>query len=544
MSSHPHYSTTAPTDTATRNGLIQKLKKVIGTQNNPPAASTSATLKPPPPPFHTPATAPSAAASAASPHSTFNLPPLPYVAMAIDSPAPGKENKAGTPPLHPPSSSPSPLPLHPPSLHHPSPPSSSSPPPPPNLTPTPAQLSSPLSLSSFDVGKKLGSGKYGHVYLARERASGFIVALKQISLKQLDKDGMHHQLLREIEIQSHIRHVNVLRMYQFFVEGRCIYLVLEYAPRGQLYDHLLAEKRFSEKKTALFIGDLATAFHFCHAKHIIHRDIKPENLLLGFNNVVKIADFGWSVHAPRDRRATMCGTLDYLPPEMVLNATGVRIMYDHTVDIWCLGVLMYEFLYGQPPFFVPDSEDSLPTYQRIKAVDLRFPADIDVSDDAKDLIRRMLVKEAKDRIRLVDVVQHRWLVRLTGEELARRRVERMKRWEKNSRREGSLFNGNIAPATGMGGGGGGGGAAHCGGGGCGVARACVHCASGYLRQPASHGEDEVSGVTRFSPLWGPGRPNKYPPPHTSSTAACSTQQVQAPPHSALFSTLVMTCCLV
>ena len=453
LSSQPHYSTTQPTDNATRNGLIQKLKKVIGSQNNPPTPSTSTSAKPPPPPFHA-----SAAASTPSAHSAFNPPPLPYTAMAIDSPAPGKENKAGTPPLHPPSSSPTTLPFHPPSLAaHTAPSTITSqpplPPPSPSTPPTPIQLSGPLSLSSFDVGKKLGSGKYGHVYLARERVSGFIVALKQISLKQLDKDGMHHQLLREIEIQSHIRHVNVLRMYQFFVEGRFIYLVLEFAPRGQLYDHLLAEKRFSEKKTALFIGDLALAFHFCHTKHIIHRDIKPENLLLGFNNVVKIADFGWSVHAPRDRRQTMCGTLDYLPPEMVLNATGTRVMYDHTVDIWCLGVLMYEFLYGNPPFFVPDSEDPLPTYRRIKAVDLRFPADIDVSEDAKDLIRRMLVKEAKDRIRLVDVVQHRWLVRQTGEELARRRVERMKRWEKNSRREGSLFNGNIAPPAGIAGGG-------------------------------------------------------------------------------------------
>ena len=131
-----------------------------------------------------------------------------------------------------------------------------------------------LSLSHFDIGRKLGSGKYGHVYLAREKTSQFIVALKQLSLRQLDDDAMHHQLLREIEIQCHLRHVNVLRMYGFFVEDMHVYLVLEYAPRGQLYDYLLAEKHFTEKKTAHYIGDLACAFHFCHVKHIIHRDIK------------------------------------------------------------------------------------------------------------------------------------------------------------------------------------------------------------------------------------------------------------------------------
>ena len=427
----------ASTDNATRNGLIQKLKKVIGGHNTqpPPLPSpTSATLKSSP-----------TFSSDPPPGSALNrVAPLPYVPMVIDSPAPGKENKPVSSSSF---SAPAPLAFHAapaipiPALSIPTLPPLPSP---------PIQLKGPLSLSSFDIGKKLGAGKYGNVYLARERTSGFIVALKKISLKQLDEEAMHHQLLREIEIQAHIRHVNVLRMYQFFVEGKFVYLVLEYAPRGQLYDHLLAEKRFNEKKTALLIGDLTTAFHFCHCKHIIHRDIKPENLLLGFNNVVKIADFGWSVHAPRDRRQTMCGTLDYLPPEMVLNG-GQRVTYDHTVDVWCLGVLMYEFLYGNPPFFVPDSDDDTTTYKRIKAVDLRFPADIPVSDDAKDLIRRLIVKEPKDRMRLVDVVQHRWLIRHTGIDLAKRRVERMKRWEKNSRREGSLFNGNFT-ASALGGG--------------------------------------------------------------------------------------------
>ena len=173
--------------------------------------------------------------------------------------------------------------------------------------------------------------------------------------------------------------------------------------------------------------------------------------MLGFNNVIKISDFGWSVHAPRDRRQTMCGTLDYLPPEMVLNATGQRVAYDHSVDIWCLGILMYEFLYGTPPFCTPDATDALPTYKRIKEVDLHFPAQPVVSDDAKHLIRRMLVREPERRIRLIDVVQHRWLVSFSGDDVMRRRVEKMRRWEKASRREGSLFNGNnnsmVVPAS-------------------------------------------------------------------------------------------------
>ena len=99
---------------------------------------------------------------------------------------------------------------------------------------------------------------------------------------------------------------------------------------------------------------------------MIHRDIKPENLLLDVRGDLKIADFGWSVHAPSSRRATMCGTLDYLPPEMVAGE-----FHDEKVDLWSLGVLCYEFLCGKPPFETASHQE---TYQRIINVDLKFPA--------------------------------------------------------------------------------------------------------------------------------------------------------------------------
>ena len=98
---------------------------------------------------------------------------------------------------------------------------------------------------------------------------------------------------------------------------------------------------------------------------MIHRDIKPENLLLDVRGDLKIADFGWSVHAPSSRRATMCGTLDYLPPEMVAGE-----YHDEKVDLWSLGVLCYEFLCGKPPFETASHQE---TYQRIINVDLKFP---------------------------------------------------------------------------------------------------------------------------------------------------------------------------
>lgn len=259
------------------------------------------------------------------------------------------------------------------------------------------------SLNDFEIGKPLGRGKFGSVYLAREKQTKYIVALKVLQKSQLLKSGVEHQLRREIEIQSHLLHNNILRMFGYFYDAKRIYLILEYSPGGELYKKLTSKGRFSEKVTARYILDLSYALAYCHSKHVIHRDIKPENLLIGAHGEVKIADFGWSVHAPTSRRNTLCGTLDYLPPEMVEGRE-----HDEMVDVWTLGVLMYEFLVGNPPF---EAEGHSATYRRIQRVDLRFPAE--VTEDAQDLISRLLRKDPRKRMPLEDICRHKWILRNT-----------------------------------------------------------------------------------------------------------------------------------
>eukprot|EP00877_Chromochloris_zofingiensis_P008176 jgi/Chrzof1/3611/Cz13g02090.t1 len=236
-------------------------------------------------------------------------------------------------------------------------------------------------LEDFDIGRPLGRGKFGNVYLAREKKSKFIVALKVLFKSQLSQSNVEHQLRREIEIQSHLRHPNILRMYGYFYDKEKVYLILEYAAKGELYKELQRITHFDEKLTATYVVSLARALGYCHTKHVIHRDIKPENLLVGLDGQLKIADFGWSVHAPNKRRRTLCGTLDYLPPEMVEGRE-----HDVGVDIWGLGVLTYEFLFGNPPFEAAGHQE---TYRRIVRVDLRFPEKPIVSDEAKDFIRKV-----------------------------------------------------------------------------------------------------------------------------------------------------------
>jgi aurora kinase len=257
------------------------------------------------------------------------------------------------------------------------------------------------TLDDFDVGRPLGRGKFGAVYLARERRTGFVVALKVLHKQQLAASRVEHQLRREVEIQSHLRHPNVLRLFGYFHDRERVFLILEYAAKGELYKELQRSGRFSEPRAATHVAALAGALAYCHAKHVFHRDIKPENLLVGLSGQVKIADFGWSVHAPSGRRRTLCGTLDYLPPEMVEGRE-----HGPGVDVWGLGVLAYEFLFGGPPFEAAGHQE---TYRRIVRVDLQFPEAPAASQAARDFVRAMLRRDPASRLPLDDVCEHPWI---------------------------------------------------------------------------------------------------------------------------------------
>lgn len=122
------------------------------------------------------------------------------------------------------------------------------------------------TLQDFDIGKPLGRGKFGNVYLARERSSRYVVALKVLFKAQLQQSAVEHQLRREIEIQSHLRHPNILRLYGYFYDSSRVYLIIEYAARGELYKELQKRHTFGECRTATYIASLAHALMYCHSK--------------------------------------------------------------------------------------------------------------------------------------------------------------------------------------------------------------------------------------------------------------------------------------
>ncbi|AET37943.1 aurora kinase Ecym_2194 [Eremothecium cymbalariae DBVPG len=272
-----------------------------------------------------------------------------------------------------------------------------------NRTPTtPFSKQQNLKLADFEMGKILGKGKFGKVYCVRHIPSGFICALKAMEKKEIIQYNIEKQFRREVEIQSSLRHPNLTQLYGYFHDEKRVYLVMEYLVNGELYKHLKGRNHFSDEVASYYVYQMAGALDYMHERNILHRDIKPENIIIGFNNVIKLTDFGWSViNSKGFKRKTLCGTVDYLSPELIKSRE-----YDEKVDVWALGVLTYELLVGSPPF---EEESKELTYKRILKRNLVFPDHID--PDARHLISRLLEYDPANRIALKDVRGHSWILK-------------------------------------------------------------------------------------------------------------------------------------
>lgn len=254
-------------------------------------------------------------------------------------------------------------------------------------------------LDDFEIGAPLGRGKFGSVFMAREKKTKYVVALKVLHKRQITQTKVKHQLRREIEIQYGLRHENILRLFAYFFDKRRVYLVLEYAQGGELYKVLRKQGKFTEPVASKYIRQVLGALKYLHSKNIIHRDLKPENLLL-HNDNIKIADFGWSVCA-ENRRETFCGTLDYLAPEVV-----ERKPHNDKIDLWAVGVLTFEFLVGTPPF---ETVGTNATFQRISRVQYHFPSSI--SKDARSFIKHFLTKYPRNRISAAEALKQPFIIK-------------------------------------------------------------------------------------------------------------------------------------
>jgi serine/threonine protein kinase len=258
-----------------------------------------------------------------------------------------------------------------------------------------------FSIDDFEKGRLLGRGRFAHVWLVRERLRGYVVVLKTIQKKKIKKYRAEKALRNEIEIQSHLNeHSNILRLFGYFDDEESIHLILEYAHQGDLFyniHHML----MSEHKIANYIYQIAMALMYMHSRHVIHRDLKPENIFISHDGKIKIADFGWAIRTqtPQD---VIVGTVHYMAPEMMLG------FYDTKVDIWAMGILLFELFDKKLPFFPGTFEELRELFQE-EGFD-KVPKNAPCTE-ATDLVVQLLEYEPKKRINLNEVLVHPWIVR-------------------------------------------------------------------------------------------------------------------------------------
>ena len=249
--------------------------------------------------------------------------------------------------------------------------------------------------------REIGKGGFGSVWKVLHKATQKIWCVKVIAKQGIIDQKLVGQMNREIEIMYLLNHPHCLRLKNHFEDDENFYLVMPLAAKGQLYRILRKARKFDERTTAQILRETISALQYLHSfdPPIIHRDLKPENLLLNENGRIYLADFGWSnFKNDGDIRKTFCGTPEYIAPEM-LKKEG----HDHRIDIWSIGVLMFELLAGYSPFSAKSNQD---LYQNIRKLKIHWPADMPPL--AKNLISKILKLDPKERLSLDEILKHKW----------------------------------------------------------------------------------------------------------------------------------------
>ena len=248
-----------------------------------------------------------------------------------------------------------------------------------------------VELDDFQIIKVLGRGSFGKVCLVQYKPTKEYYAMK--SLKKdvlLDQDQVESTILEKKILQT-LDHPFLVGMIFCFQTEERIYFIMPFVRGGELFQHLRTEKIFKEDKVRFYAASIGIALDYLHNHGIIYRDIKPENILIGEDGYLKLIDFGMAKMVKGNEKATsFCGTPEYLAPEII---TGEG--HNRAADWWSYGILIFEMLCGIPPFYCDNTERM---FDLITNAELRFPKRIQLSEQAKDLIKKLLIKKQDKRL--------------------------------------------------------------------------------------------------------------------------------------------------
>ncbi|KNC83136.1 CAMK/CAMKL/QIK protein kinase [Sphaeroforma arctica JP610] len=257
-----------------------------------------------------------------------------------------------------------------------------------------------FQVGCYDLYKTVGKGNFAIVKVGRHRLTKEQVAIKLIDKTKMDAVSLR-KIHREVKILKLLNHAHVIRLYQVMDSPDILYLVMEYASGGEVFDHLVAHGRMKEPEARRKFHQIVSAVQYCHDRRVVHRDLKAENLLLDANFNIKIADFGFSnCFRPETHLSTWCGSPPYAAPELFEG----REYSGPGVDIWSLGVVLYVLVCGALPFDGASLQEL-----RMRILDGVFKIPFYLSSECELLIKKMLVRDPKKRISLKGILAHDWM---------------------------------------------------------------------------------------------------------------------------------------
>uniref|UniRef100_A0A8C4Z9W2 non-specific serine/threonine protein kinase n=1 Tax=Gadus morhua TaxID=8049 RepID=A0A8C4Z9W2_GADMO len=255
-------------------------------------------------------------------------------------------------------------------------------------------------IGNYRLLKTIGKGNFAKVKLARHILTGKEVAIKIIDKTQLNPTSLQ-KLFREVRIMKGLNHPNIVQLFEVIETDKTLYLIMEYASGGEVFDYLVSNGRMKEIEARAKFRQIVSAVHYCHQKYIVHRDLKAENLLLDADANIKIADFGFSNEFTLGNKLdTFCGSPPYAAPELF---QGKK--YDGPeVDVWSLGVILYTLVSGSLPF---DGQNLKELRERVLRGKYRVP--FYMSTDCEGILRRFLVLNPTKRCTLDQVMKDKWI---------------------------------------------------------------------------------------------------------------------------------------
>lgn len=255
-------------------------------------------------------------------------------------------------------------------------------------------------IANYSLGRSIGEGTFGKVKLGVHSVTG-----EQVAIKILEKDKICdvfdvERVAREIHILKLIRHPNIVQLYEIIETPKQLYLIMEYANGGELFDYIVSRNRLSELEACKLFQQIISGIEYIHRLNVVHRDLKPENLLLDHNGQIKIVDFGLSnTYRPEELLKTACGSPCYAAPEMI----GGKSYNGLLVDIWSSGVILFAMVCGYLPFEDPNTSE---LYKKILSGDFQCPNFL--SPDASDLISCILNTDPTQRYNIENIRSHSW----------------------------------------------------------------------------------------------------------------------------------------